>query len=105
MTIQGRGAGLLSQHGDPLMDTGEFAKPVPKEFAMGYQKGQADAGWREYWSMQDQQAIPRQTPSNEGHINYYPVTIPEGTDGDGVNHAPREVVVPIVEFISRKGSL
>ena len=105
VTIEGRGAGALSQRGDPLMDTGQYAKKVPKEYAMGYAKGISDAGWREYWRMQDQQAIPRQTPSNGGHINYYPVTIPEGTDGDGVNHAPREVVVPIVEFISRKGSL
>jgi hypothetical protein len=101
VTIAGRGAVLTGEHGDPLLDTGEFSKRVPKEWAMGYHKGISDAGWRDYWSLQDAQAL-RPKPSNnnngnEGHINYYPISVPEGVDGDGVIRAPRNVVVPITE--------
>lgn len=99
VTIQGRGASILSQKGDQLMSTGVYArKDVTPDFAAGYHKGIEDAAWREYWSMQDQQAVPRQNASgSEGHVNYYPVTIPEGTDANGVIRASREVTVPITE--------
>ncbi len=56
VTIDGRGATLLTTKGDELMSTGVYAKKqVSSEFAMGYAKGQADSVWREYWSMQESQ--------------------------------------------------
>jgi hypothetical protein len=56
VTMEGRGAVLLTQHGDQLMQTGVYAKRnVSKDFSEGYAKGMADMTWREYWSLQDAQ--------------------------------------------------
>jgi hypothetical protein len=56
VTVEGRGAELLTQRGDQLMQTGVYAKRnVSKDFSEGYAKGMADMTWREYWSMQDAQ--------------------------------------------------
>jgi hypothetical protein len=56
VTIQGRGAALLTTKGDQLMESGVYAKRnVSTDFAEGYAKGMADQTWREYWSLQDAQ--------------------------------------------------
>jgi hypothetical protein len=107
VTIQGRGVKELTQRGDQLMSTGKYAqKEVTPDYAAGYQKGIGDAGWREYWSLQDAQATPRQNGASvEGHTNFYPIEVPESIDAEGVKHAPRQVSVPVVEFVSPKGRL
>jgi hypothetical protein len=103
VTIQGRGAKLLTAKGDRLMNTGVYAKKdVPAEFAEGYAKGISDEVKREYWSMQDEQANPVRSSSSgtgaaEGKTNYYNLTIPAHVDPDGVNHAQQQVSVPMVE--------
>lgn len=54
--VQGRGAVLLTQRGDELMQTGIYAKRgISKDFASGYAAGEADQVKREFWSMQDSQ--------------------------------------------------
>jgi hypothetical protein len=56
VTIAGRGAELLTEKGDQLMDTGIYArKNVSPEFAEGYEKGLSDAAKRDFWSMQEAQ--------------------------------------------------
>jgi hypothetical protein len=56
VTVAGRGANLLTEKGDQLMDTGIYAKKnVSPEFAEGYEKGLSDETKREFWSMQDAQ--------------------------------------------------
>jgi hypothetical protein len=56
VTVAGRGASLLTEKGDQLMDTGIYAKKnVSPEFAEGYEKGLSDSVKRDYWSMQDAQ--------------------------------------------------
>jgi hypothetical protein len=105
VTIQGRGTEGLTNTGDPLLRTGMYeARQVPKEFAMGYAAGINDQVKREYWQLQDEATAPKPDPpskkeksSPEGAINYYPMTLPETQDAKKVWHAPREVVVPIVE--------
>ena len=105
VTIQGRGTEGLTNKGDPLLRTGIYeARNVPKEFAMGYAAGINDQVKREYWALQDEATAPKPDPAGkkeksslEGTINYYPMTIPETQDAKKVWHAPREVVVPIVE--------
>jgi hypothetical protein len=60
VTIAGRGAELLTERGDQLMDTGIYAKKgVSPEFAEGYEKGLSDSVKRDYWSMQDAQRYAR----------------------------------------------
>jgi hypothetical protein len=113
LTVQGRGAQLLTQRGDALMDTGIYAKKdLPKDFVEGYAKGINDQLHREYFSHQAEQALPGTpaathgpAPNPDGKTNYYQMIVPEHTDEDGVNRVPRSVTVPIVEFITRKGRL
>ena len=93
VTIEGRGAQLLTERGDPLMDTGIYAKRVSKDFATGYEKGISDTVHREYWDQVDSQAANRP----EGRTVLYDATLPERTDADGVRRVQRTVVVPIVE--------
>jgi hypothetical protein len=102
VTIQGRGAKLLTERGDRLMSTGIYAKKdVPADFAEGYAKGIADQVKREYWSMQDEQRNPIRSSSggstDEGKTNYYNLTIPAHVDVDGVSHPDEKVSVPMTE--------
>jgi hypothetical protein len=54
--VQGRGAVLLTQKGDELLQTGIYARRgISKEFAAGYAAGEADQVKKEYWSMVDAQ--------------------------------------------------
>ena len=54
--IQGRGAVLLTQRGDQLLQSGIYAKrSVSKDFASGYAAGEADQVKKEFWQMQDAQ--------------------------------------------------
>jgi hypothetical protein len=56
LTVADNGTAYLTNKGDPLMDTGIYArKDVSPQFAAGYEKGLSDAAKREYWSMQDNQ--------------------------------------------------
>jgi hypothetical protein len=106
VTIAGRGVKYLTENGDPVMETGTFAKRnVSPEYAGGYAHGISDQIKREYWSMQDAPAPPPKPSNQEGKPIYYNIPIPEGTDKDGVKRAPREVTVPIVEFVTKGGRL
>jgi hypothetical protein len=56
VTTEMRGASLLTEKGDQLMQTGVYSqRQVSPEFAEGYEKGLSDSVKREYWSMQDAQ--------------------------------------------------
>jgi hypothetical protein len=56
LTTEMRGASLLTEKGDQLMQTGVYSqRQVSPEFAEGYEKGLSDSVKREYWSMQDAQ--------------------------------------------------
>jgi hypothetical protein len=56
VTVDGRGAKLLTEKGDQLMGTGVYAKKdVSADFAEGYEKGLSDSVKRDFWSMQDAQ--------------------------------------------------
>ena len=51
-----RGAALLTEKGDELMQTGVYSqRQVSPQFAQGYEKGLSDAAKRDYWSMQEAQ--------------------------------------------------
>jgi hypothetical protein len=106
VTISGRGVQQLTDKGDPLMETGVYAKKnVPPDYAAGYVKGRSDQIKNEFWSMQDAPPPPPKPANQEGKPIYYNIPIPEGTDTDGVKRAPREVTVPIVEFVTKGGRL
>jgi hypothetical protein len=92
VTIEGRGAQLLTDRGDPLMQTGKYARKVSADFATGYAKGISDQVKREYWAQQGNQGC-----NKEGHVVLYDATIPSRTDSNGVKRTERQVVVPIVE--------
>ena len=56
VTVQGRGAVLLTQKGDQLMASGVYAKRnISADWAAGYAAGEADQVKKEFWSMQDAQ--------------------------------------------------
>jgi hypothetical protein len=60
VTVEGIGTKVLTEKGDPLMQTGVYAKrEVSPDFAEGYEKGLSDAVKREYWSMQEAQRYAR----------------------------------------------
>jgi hypothetical protein len=92
VTIEGRGAELLTDRGDPLMQTGKYARKVSADFATGYAKGISDQVKREYWAQQASQGR-----NKDGHVVLYDATIPSRTDANGVKRTERQVVVPIVE--------
>jgi hypothetical protein len=92
VTIEGRGAQILTDRGDPLMGTGVYAKKVSADFATGYSKGISDQIKREYWNQQ-----ASQSSSNDGRTVLYDATIPNHVDADGVQRVERNVIVPIVE--------
>lgn len=92
VTIEGRGAELLTDRGDPLMQTGKYARKVSADFATGYSKGLSDQIKRQYWSQQGGQQV-----NKDGHVVLYDATIPSKVDSDGVRRTERNVVIPIVE--------
>jgi hypothetical protein len=94
-TIQGRGLEELAERGDPYMETGEYARKVPKDFAAGYTKGESDQVKRAYWAQQ--QGQQERSDDVEGRLRYYNATIPERVDSHGVRRVEREVIIPIVE--------
>lgn len=94
-TVQGRGLQQLTDKGDPLLETGVYAKEVPADFAAGYTKGESDEVKRCYWAQQQNQQ--QRTASDEGKVRYYNATIPERVDSHGVRRVEREVIIPIVE--------
>ena len=94
-TIQGKGLQQLTDKGDPLMETGEYARNVPGDFAAGYTKGESDQIKRCYWAQQKNQQ--QRSADNEGKVRYYNATIPERMDAHGVRRVEREVIIPIVE--------
>ena len=97
-TLRGRGAQVLTEKGDPLMQTGGEARKVPAEFAAGYTKGISDQVKRSYWAQQDEEAAAQQTGySDSGRVKLYDVTVPEHQDADGVIRVERRVKIPIVE--------
>jgi hypothetical protein len=56
MTIEDRGAKLATERGDPLMQTGIYAKQnVPADYATGYQAGMTRVIKDEYWDEQHAQ--------------------------------------------------
>ena len=56
VTTEMRGARLLTDKGDQLMQTGVYSKrEVSADFAEGYEKGLSDTYKRWWWSMQDAQ--------------------------------------------------
>lgn len=56
VTTEMRGASLLTDKGDELMQTGVYSqRQVSPAFAEGYEKGLSDSVKRDYWSMQDAQ--------------------------------------------------
>jgi hypothetical protein len=96
-SIQGRGAEVLTNKGDPLMQTGSYARAVPAQFAAGYTKGISDQVKRTYWAQQADQAGPAGGYSDSGRLKFYDATIPEHADPDGVIRVQRKVIIPIVE--------
>ena len=112
VTIYGRGAEVLGKDGSPLLDSGQHAKQVPKEWAAGYAQRGIDDAWRNYWALQDEQGAtahdrpPGGSPGGasynggpDGATRVYKVDVPEYIDDQGIRRAPRRVSVPIVEFI------
>jgi hypothetical protein len=102
------------------LDSGQFAKKVPSQWAAGYAQRGIDDAWRTYWSLQDEQganAHDRAGGSNgasynggqpqDGATRVYKVDVPEYIDDQGIRRAPRRVSVPMTEFIeavpARKG--
>lgn len=56
LTIQDRGAKLMTEHGDPLTETGVYAKKdVPEEYAEGVEQGMMMVAKQEYWDEIHQQ--------------------------------------------------
>lgn len=111
-TVYSRGADVVGKEGNPLMDTGKYAKKVPKEWAAGYAQRGIDDAWRTYWSLQDEQASGAHYRSEtggaegasyhdgqEGTPRVYKVDVPEYIDDQGIRRAPRRVSVPMTEFI------
>jgi len=98
LTVTGRGTEVLTDKGDPLMQTGASARKVPADFAAGYTKGISDEVKRSYWAQQDDEAAARQGGySDAGHLKLYDVTVPEHRDADGAIRVERRVKIPIVE--------
>ena len=98
ITVRGRGAQVLTDKGDPLMQTGAAARKVPAEFAAGYTKGISDEAKRSYWAQQDDEAaMPQGGYSDAGHLKLYDVTVPEHKDSEGAVRVERRVKIPIVE--------
>ena len=96
-TLRGRGAQVLTERGDPMMQTGE-ARKVPAAFAAGYAKGISDQAKRSYWQQQDDEASASQAGySDSGKVKLYDVTVPEHRDGDGVIRVERRVKIPMIE--------
>jgi hypothetical protein len=97
-TLRGRGTQVLTEKGDPLMQTGGEARKVPAAFAAGYTKGISDEVKRSYWAQQNEEAAAQQAGYSEsGHVKLYDVTVPEHQDADGVIRVERRVKIPIVE--------
>ena len=96
-TIQGRGAEVLTNKGDPLMASGSDARAVPAQFAAGYTKGISDQVKRTYWAQQAEQAAAPAGYSDSGKLKFYDATVPERVDPDGVIRVQRRVIIPIVE--------
>jgi hypothetical protein len=92
VTIEGRGAKLLTDRGDQLMSTGKYAKKVGPDYSEGFAKGISDQIKREYWNQQQSQA-----GNPDGHIVLYGATIPSRIDSAGVRRVEQNVTVPIVE--------
>ena len=98
LTVTGRGTEVLTDKGDPLMQTGASARKVPADFAAGYTKGISDEVKRSYWEQQDDEARAAQGGySDAGELKLYDVSVPEHRDGDGVIRVERRVKIPIVE--------
>jgi len=99
INVRGRGAQVLTDKGDPLMQTGAAARKVPAEFAAGYTKGISDEVKRSYWAQQDEEAAMSQTAgySDAGRLKLYDVTVPEHKDAEGAVRVERQVKIPIVE--------
>jgi hypothetical protein len=56
VTTEMRGSVLLTEKGDPLMQTGVYSqRQVSTQFAEGYEKGLSDSAKRDFWSLQDTQ--------------------------------------------------
>jgi hypothetical protein len=97
-TLRGRGAQVLTEKGDPMMQTGPEARKVPADFAAGYAKGISDQVKRSYWAQQDDEASASQAGySDSGKVKLYDVTVPEHRDADGVIRVERRVKIPMVE--------
>lgn len=100
VTMVGRGAALLHEHGDPVLATGQFTKEVSPDFAAGVAKAQTDDAWRNYWAIQDSAARGTGQGPQEAEVGKpidYPVTIPEREDEHGVKHAPQHTVLTVNE--------
>jgi hypothetical protein len=96
--LTGRGTQILTNKGDPIMETGTSARKVPAEFAAGYAKGVNDEVKRAYWAQQDDEARAVQDGySDAGRLKLYDVTVPEHRDADGAIRVERRVKIPIVE--------
>ncbi|HKM57741.1 MAG TPA: hypothetical protein VJX28_03280 [Chthoniobacterales bacterium] len=95
LTVQGKGSEVLTNDGDPLVNSGLDARKVPIEFAKGYTKGVSDQVKRTYWARQDAQKTADDDLA--GRVRYYNATIPERQDSNGVVRVQREVIIPIVE--------
>jgi hypothetical protein len=109
-TVYSRGADVVGKEGNPLMDTGKYAKKVPKEWAAGYAQRGIDDAWRNYWALQDEQGAGAHdrpggpsgasyTGGQAGATRVYTVDVPEYIDDQGIRRAPRRVSVPMTEFI------
>ena len=60
LTVQDIGAKGLTEKGDPLMETGVYAKKnVSPDFAAGYEHGLSDAAKQDYWELQNAQRFVR----------------------------------------------
>lgn len=101
VTLVGRGAQLLHQQGDPVLQTGQFTKEVSPDFAAGMAKQKTDDVWNDYWALAAAHAT---TPSPDSpsekdavHRVEYPVVVPERPDSGGVIHAKRPSVIEVNE--------
>jgi hypothetical protein len=110
LTVLGNGTKAIVKKGDPLMNTGVYAKEVPPDFSAGLAKGEGDAVEREFEAVQDRCARGEGTgisapAADVGTPHDYKVTVPESVDANGVKRPPEIKVITIVEFMARKGRL
>jgi hypothetical protein len=56
LTVADIGAKQLTEKGDPLLETGVYAKKYTSpDFAAGYEHGLSDAVKQDYWNLQNEQ--------------------------------------------------